>query len=145
MLTPRPLNLLLVEDNDDHAYVIERSLSRLPAIASIFRTADGPEALSLLLGQDQPPDWEQPDLILLDLNLPKVSGHDVLHRIKDDAQTQGIPVVILTTSDAEADRARAMVSHANSYVVKPIDLQCFQQVLRDLSHYWWSVDSGHAA
>ena len=83
----------------------------------------------------------EPDVILLDLKLPKIDGHEVLKRVKEDESLRSIPVVVLTTSDAEADRTKAYMSHANSYVVKPVDFDSFDRIVRDLEFYWAAVNA----
>jgi CheY-like chemotaxis protein len=98
----------------------------------VDRVCDGAEALDYLRSPKKP----RPDVVLLDLNLPKVDGHEVLARIKESPDLCTIPIVVLTTSDAEIDRLRAYREHVNSYLVKPIDFERFRQMVRELSLYW---------
>src|SRR4051812_21922705 len=107
---------LLVEDDDDHAYAVERGLRKSGINCVIARSKDGAEALDYLRVTE-----DVPDLILLDLKLPKKSGHEVLEAVKTDEELRTIPVVVLTTSNAESDRIRAYRQYANSYVIKPVD------------------------
>lgn len=141
------LNFLLVEDELDHAHLITRNLEKERISNEITHVDDGEKALKYLRKETPYEDAIRPDIILLDLKLPKVDGLQVLSEIKKDSELSAIPVVILTTSDAESDRLRAYEEHANSYVVKPVDFDKFKQMVRDLSLYWgvWNVpapDSG---
>ncbi len=127
---------LLIEDDDDHAEFLIRALKRARSTNEVERMSDGAQALTYLRGEGEHAGRPTPDVILLDLKLPKVSGHEVLAGIKSDPVLLTIPVVVLTTSDAESDRARAYASHANSYLVKPIDFEQFRQLIHDLEAYW---------
>ncbi len=126
------MRFLLVEDDDAHAAITLRSLRQNRVANAVDRVADGALALEYLRREGNP----RPDIILLDLNLPKVDGHEVLAALKEDPELCIIPVVVLTTSDAEVDRLRAYQHHANSYLVKPIDFERFREMVRDLSLYW---------
>lgn len=132
----RLMRFLLVEDDDAHAAITIRSLQQNRVINTVDRVADGAEALQYLRQQGPYADHPRPDVILLDLNLPGVDGHEVLSVVKEDADLRSIPVVVLTTSDAEIDRLRAYRHHANSYLVKPINFERFRQLVRELSLYW---------
>lgn len=134
--------MLLVEDDDDHAYLINRNLKSNHVINTIDRVADGEEAIEYLFKRGAHHKSTRPDIILLDLKLPKVDGHEVLKTIKDDPQLKQIPVVVLTTSASESDRAKAYKQNANSYVVKPLDANGFQTMIKDLSLYWGMVNLG---
>lgn len=103
---------------------------------TVFRVSDGEEALAYLRHRPPYADCPRPDVVLLDLKLPRVDGHEVLQHLKDDPDLSLIPVVVLTTSAAEADRARAYQNHANSYLVKPVDFDKFNQMVQDLKLYW---------
>ncbi|MCO8121707.1 response regulator [Stieleria sp. TO1_6] len=135
-MTPHLLTFLLVEDDDNHAHLVMRSLKKARVQNQVFRAADGAEALAFLRREGEHADKPHPDVILLDLKLPKISGHEVLASIKQDEQLRVIPVVVMTTSDAESDRAKAYEYHANSYVVKPVDFERFRQLVNDLCLYW---------
>jgi CheY-like chemotaxis protein len=139
----RLLDFLLVEDDDDHAEIVLRSLEKNRVANTVHRVADGEEAVKYLRGEGSYAGRPRPDVVLLDLRLPKLDGHEVLKIIKTDPQLLTIPVVVLTTSDAESDRARAYEHHANSYIVKPVDFAQFRQMVSDLSLYWgvWSPPS----
>lgn len=129
----RPLDFLLVEDDEDHAILVRRTLERQPATRAVRHMADGEAAMEYL---HDAPSRGLPDVILLDLNLPRAGGLEVLARIKRDPRLATIPVVVLTTSRAEGDRARAYAEHANSYLVKPIDFVQFVRMVQVLSDYW---------
>lgn len=132
----KTVNFLLVEDDDIHAHLVMRSLEKAKLEAHVARVANGAEALSYLQGVESFADEPRPDVILLDLKLPRVSGHEVLAAIKEDDDLRMIPVVVMTTSRDELDRAKAYQHHANSYVVKPADFAKFRQVVTEVSHYW---------
>lgn len=135
-MTDGPVTFLLVEDDDIHAHLVSRSMGRACGNNQLIRVADGAEALAFLRRQGCYGDVPRPDVVLLDLKLPKIDGHEVLAAIKEDKDLQMIPVVVMTTSRAESDLAKAYEHHANSYVVKPVDFQKFQQLVKDLSVYW---------
>lgn len=130
------IHFLLVEDDPDHANLVLRALDRNRVKNTVDHVVDGAEALAYLRKEGQYAQRPRPDVVLLDLNLPKVDGHQVLTEIKEDPDLQSIPVVVLTTSDAEADRLRAYRHHANSYVVKPLDFEQFRKMVDDLKYYW---------
>lgn len=142
-----PIRILLVEDNDDHAELVARNLSDHQVANKVWRVSDGREALDYLLrrGAYANPDASPtPHLILLDLRLPKVDGLEVLKELKAIEALHRIPVVILTTSDAEADVAKAQDLHANAYVVKPVDFTKFAKLMQDLGFFWlaWNTPPG---
>ncbi len=132
----RPLHFLLVEDSDAHAKLVMLQLQDKDAPITIDRVSDGVEALDYLARRGPYGGARRPDIILLDLKLPKVDGHEVLRRIKTDADLRSIPVVVLTTSETEADRQKAYANHANSFLTKPIDFLSFQRMMKDLRYYW---------
>ncbi len=140
-MTQQPVRFLLVEDDDSHAVLVMRNLERARVVNTVDRVSDGAQAMAYLRGETPFQERLLPDVVLLDLKLPKVDGLEVLERIKTDERLRTIPVVILTTSDAERDRARAYNNHVNSYVVKPIDFGQFQNMIKDLGFYWaiWNV------
>ncbi|MEI6292668.1 MAG: response regulator [Methanomicrobiales archaeon] len=134
-----PILILLVEDNEDHAELVRRSLAQNRVANRIIWVDNGEKALHYLFRQGMykdPVESPRPSLVLLDLRLPRVDGLEVLSRIKQDITLQQIPVVILTSSAAETDIAKAYEFHANSYVVKPVDFLKFTQLMDDLGFYW---------
>lgn len=131
------VRILLVEDNDDHAELVGRCFQDSGEAIQLHRVADGEEAILWL---DTRAQELLPDLVLLDLRLPKVDGMEVLAHIKGHPVLAALPVVILTTSDAEIDIARAYSSHANSYVVKPFDFSRLRDVVQTLGIYWLDVN-----
>jgi hypothetical protein len=116
--------------------LVMRNLERARVVNTVDRVSDGAAALAYLRAEAPYQQRVTPDVVLLDLKLPKVDGLEVLERIKNDEKLRTIPVVILTTSDAERDRAQAYNNHVNSYVVKPIDFAQFQNMIKDLGFYW---------
>lgn len=135
-MSPRLLTFLLVEDDDNHAHLVTRSLAKARVQNRVFRVSDGCEALAYLRQEGVHANEPHPDVILLDLNLPRLNGHEVLAEIKQDPALKAIPVVVMTTSDAESDRAKAYEHHANSYVVKPVNFDRFRELVKDLCLYW---------
>ncbi|MCX6690758.1 MAG: response regulator [Methanoregula sp.] len=134
-----PLLVLLVEDNEDHAELIKRSLAENRVEKRIIWVDNGEKALHYLLHQGEyhdPSTNQRPNLILLDLRLPRIDGLEVLRTIKGNPELQQIPVVILTSSAAETDIAKAYEFHANSYIVKPVDFLKFTRLMDDLGFYW---------
>jgi CheY-like chemotaxis protein len=134
-----PLQILLVEDDDDHAEVVVRALGNDLAVSQIHRVSDGEAALDYVFRRgiySEPRSSPRPGVILLDLRLPRVDGLKVLQTIKESTETRRIPVVILTTSDAERDMESAYQNHANSYLVKPVNFQNFTEMMRALGFYW---------
>jgi len=133
----RPLRILVVEDDDDHAELILHVLGEHHQGHRVERVSDGAAAIAYL-DQNR---GTRPELVLLDLNLPRVGGIDVLEFVKRDTQLRTIPVVVLTTSATDSDRERALAAHANSYVVKPSGFRAFEALLRDIGGYWgqWNL------
>lgn len=134
-----PIVILLVEDDPAHAEIVRRNFENFRIANQLVHVEDGQAALDYLFHQGKysnPLTSQRPALILLDLRLPKVDGIDVLKAIKADKNLNGIPVVILTTSSAETDIARAYDSHANSYLVKPVDFSQFVELMDSLGYYW---------
>ncbi len=136
----RPVNYLVIEDDQDHAEIILGVLGEHTSSHRAEHVADGAEAL-VYLERVKAGTAPTPDVILLDLKLPKVDGLEVLDHIKRDEVLCSIPVVVLTTSDAEVDRTKAYQSHANSYLVKPINFEKFEALIEELEHLLGQVES----
>ncbi len=139
-----PVSILLVEDNIDHAHLVMRKFKLFKIANKITHLEDGEAALEYLARSKS--EHRFPHLILLDLRLPKIDGLEVLREIKTNPDLMEIPVVILTTSDAETDIARAYHLHANSYLVKPVDFDKFTELMDLLGFYWicWNKNPFHA-
>lgn len=140
-----PLTILLVEDNEDHAVAVKRSLRNHQVANTIHHVLDGEAALDYLFRRrkySDPEESPRPHLVILDLRLPKVDGLEVLKIIKETDELKRLPVVILTSSQAEKDIAMAYDHHANSYVTKPLDFDKFIQLMKDIGFYWlaWNVN-----
>ncbi len=137
----KPLHVLLVEDNPNHAELVGFALDDQQVVNAVHHVSDGQEAIDYLFQRGdyaEPDKSPRPHLILLDLRLPKVDGMEVLKEIKTshDQELRRIPIVVLTSSDAEKDTAAAYDYQANSYVVKPVDFAKFQRLISDLIYYW---------
>lgn len=135
----RPLSVLLVEDNPGDADLVIETLEQGKLRLDISVAVDGAQALARLLRQAPYESVEPPDLILLDLNLPKVAGREVLARIKQEPVLKEIPVVVLTSSDAEHDIVRSYQLGANCYVTKPVGLAAFQAIVQAIEGFWFTV------
>jgi CheY-like chemotaxis protein len=138
-LAGEPLHILLVEDNEDHAELVIRGMRDQQVANKIHHVVDGEQALDYLFMRGayvDPQKNPRPNVILLDLRLPRIDGLEVLKIIKTTPSLLRIPVVILTSSDAENDIAKSYEYHANSYVIKPLDFQTFTKLMKDLGFYW---------
>lgn len=135
----QPLEILLVEDNPGDIRLIKEILKETKIQNNIQVAMDGEAALKLLFNEKNLNAAPRPDLILLDLNLPKIDGKELLSEIKDDEKLKSIPVVILTTSTAEEDIIETYNNHANSYITKPVDLDHFIGVVESIKDFWLSI------
>jgi len=135
----KPINILLVEDNPGDADLAREALEDSKLNNALHVVDDGEKAMAFLRRTGPYAEAPQPDLILLDLNLPKKDGREVLAEIKADDDLKRIPVVILTTSQAEEDVVKSYNLHANCYITKPIDLNQFLHVVRSIEDFWLSI------
>ena len=135
----KPIEILLVEDNAADVRLTEEALREGKVRNNLHVARDGMEALEFLRRQGKFAKATRPDLILLDLNLPRRDGREVLAEIKDDPALKMIPVVVLTTSSAEADIFKSYKLHANCYITKPVDLEQFVSVVKSIDDFWLTV------
>jgi len=137
------MHILLIEDDTVHVKLVERALKKSGLNSELIIIKDGEDAFNYLLNQeDESPEkkFVYPHLIFLDINLPKISGLEILRRIKQSPRLQAIPVVILTTSSNRADLEKCYEFHANSYITKPLDYEEFNQKIRSVEHYWLKIN-----
>ena len=137
--TGRPIEILLVEDSPTDALLTREALEQSKILNQLHRVENGVEALAFLRREGQYAGTPCPDLILLDLNLPKKSGIEVLQEIKEDEDLRIIPVVVLTTSKSEEDIVKSYDLHANCYIIKPVDFNKFTEVIQSIREFWFSV------
>jgi CheY-like chemotaxis protein len=135
----RRLQILVVDDDDADALMIEEALENAERQTSVARVADGREALDYLHREGQYADANRPDLILLDLNMPRMDGRETLAAIKNDDKLKAIPVVILTTSGAAPDIVASYQHRANAYVTKPFGLDDFEATVRQIDRFYSEV------
>ena len=135
----RPVEILLVEDNPGDVELTREALENSKMHNNLHVAVDGEEAMAFMRREGKFKDQLCPDLILLDLNMPKKNGMEVLDEIKSDEYLRKIPVVILTTSSAEEDVLKTYNLHANCYITKPIDLLQFQKVVKSIEDFWLSI------
>lgn len=135
----RPIEILLVEDSPADVIIMQDALAEARVLNTIHVVEDGAAAMAFLHHEGAYADTLHPDLILLDLNLPRKSGREVLAEIKADPALKRIPVVVLTTSRAEEDVWKAYDLHANCYVVKPLDFAAFVHAVQSIQQFWLSV------
>ncbi|MFA5500983.1 MAG: response regulator [Candidatus Omnitrophota bacterium] len=134
-----PIEILLVEDNPADVRLTIETLKDEKICNNLHIVNDGEEALQFLRRQGKHSDAQRPDLILLDLNLPKIDGRQVLKEIKTDDNLKVIPVVVLTVSKAEEDVMKSYNLHANCYITKPVDLEQFSKVARAIQDFWLTI------
>ncbi len=138
-MTVGPIHILLVEDNPADARLLREAVAEAAADATVSVVGDGVEALTFLRREGAHAAAPRPALILLDLNLPRLNGREVLAAVKGDPTLRRIPVVVLSTSDAPTDIAAAYDLHANAYVTKALDLDPFFAAVRALDAFWFGV------
>ncbi|MDA7541556.1 response regulator [bacterium] len=137
----RPIDILLVEDDDDDVRLITKTLKSDPFRSTLHRVRDGVEAMQYLRCERPFLDAIWPDLVLLDLNMPRMDGREVLKECGQDESLKSIPIVVFTSSNDERDILESYNHNANSYVSKPVDLIQFRDVLAALSDYWFCIVS----
>ena len=135
----RPIDILLVEDNPGDVRLTQENFKESKLHNNLFVANDGVEAMAFLRREGKFRNAVRPDLILLDLNLPKKDGREVLTEIKGDDELKSIPVVVLTISGAEEDILETYNQHGNCYITKPIDLEQFTKVVRSIEDFWLSI------
>lgn len=135
----KPINILLVEDNEGDVFLTRKAFEKAKITNTLHVAEDGEIALKMLRLQPPYENAIKPDIILLDINLPKIDGKQVLAEVKADPELRRIPVVILTSSNAEKDVLKTYDLHANSYIIKPIDIDKFREVVQAIEDFWFSV------
>jgi CheY-like chemotaxis protein len=135
----RPIHILLVEDSPSDSAMTVAALRDGHIANTVHVVTDGEQAMDCVRQRGSHAACVRPDLIILDLNLPRKDGREVLAEIKADPDLQAVPVVVLTTSSAEADIARAYQLHCNSYVIKPVGLDAFLEAMRGIERFWLQV------
>jgi two-component system, chemotaxis family, response regulator Rcp1 len=135
----QPIEILLVEDNPADVRLTTEALKEQKFCNNLNVVTDGVEAMAYLRREAKYAKALRPDVIMLDLNLPKKDGREVLKEIKSDSDLKSIPVVILTASKSEEDIAKAYLLHANCFITKPVDLTQFMKVVRVIQEFWFSI------
>lgn len=135
----RPIEILMIEDNPGDVRLARENLKEAKISNRLNVVADGAEALAYLRQEGRYAEAARPDLILLDLNLPRKNGQEVLAELKSDEKLRRIPVVVLTSSEAEEDIIKAYDLHVNSYVTKPVNLDQFIRVIRSIEDFWLAI------
>jgi two-component system response regulator len=135
----RPVEILLVEDSPTDALFAREALEYSKVCNNLHVVPDGVEALAFLHRQGKYAQAPRPDLVLLDLNLPRMDGREVLAKIKSDERFKVIPVVVLTSSKDEADVLKSYGLHANCYIVKPVDFEKFAEVVKTIENFWFAI------
>ena len=135
----RTVEILLVEDNPGDVRLTQEALRESKLANRLSVSRDGVEAMAFLRREGEYTDAPRPDLILLDLNLPRKDGREVLQEVKEDGSLRRIPVAVLTMSDAEEDIVRTYNLHANCYIRKPLDIDQFAKVVRSVEDFWFAI------
>jgi CheY-like chemotaxis protein len=135
----KPVEILIVEDNEGDVGLIEEVFEEAKIMNNLHVAEDGEEAILYLHGKGKFSGSPRPDIIILDLNLPNKDGREVLRELKEDNNLKNIPVVVLTTSNAEKDILRAYELHANAYVTKPLDFNQFINVVGSIVNFWLEI------
>jgi|SRR5687768_9710097 len=133
------IHILLVEDNEGDILLTREALEEAKMLTTLSVVKDGKEAIDFVCRKGKYTEASLPDLILLDVNLPKKNGHEVLQYIKQDEELKQIPVIILTTSSSEMDINLAYKNYANCYITKPVDVNDFMSVITTIENYWTSI------
>jgi CheY-like chemotaxis protein len=133
------ISVLLVEDDPGDVLLIREAFADHKVGNVLSTVSDGVEAMKFVRGEGEYAELERPDLVLLDLNLPRKSGAEVLAEIKGDPQLSTIPVIVLTTSEAEEDVLRSYEMHANAYITKPVDFERFKQIVHQIDNFFIGI------
>ncbi len=139
MKEARPINILLVEDNEGDVFLVKKAFEKAKIMNVIYAASDGEMAMQMLKRQSGYSDFPKPDIILLDINMPKMDGRQVLADLKADPDLCRIPVIVLTSSEAEEDVKQSYDLQASGYIVKPINLLKFQEVVTAIEDFWFSI------
>ena len=134
-----PIEILMVDDSMGDVRLAQEALKEARVRNRLSVVHDGEQAMAFLRREDGYGDAPRPDLVLLDLNMPRMDGREVLAQIKSDPDLRSIPVVVLTTSEAEADIVKAYDLHANAYITKPVDLEAFLDAVKVVEEFWLTV------
>ena len=134
-----PIEILLAEDNPGDVRLTEKALERGKIVNNLHVTENGVEAMRFLRREGEYADEPQPDLVLLDLNMPRKDGREVLEEMRGDPALRRIPVVVLTSSEAEEDVVRSYELSANAYLTKPVDFEGFVDIIERIEEFWFSV------
>jgi CheY-like chemotaxis protein len=134
-----PIEILLIEDNEGDIVLTVEALKTTKIVNNLKVIKDGEKALAYLREEGEFKGRPVPDLILLDLNLPKIDGRELLHIIKNDDKIQFVPVVILTTSKSEEDILKSYLEHANCYITKPLDMEQFIKIVQSIGDFWFNI------
>ena len=135
----KPIHILLVEDNEGDIFLVTEALEEGKIVNKVSVIKDGKEAIDFLEKKGKYENAERPDLILLDVNLPKKNGHEVLEHIKSQKNLKQIPVIMLTTSSDEKDISMSYKNHANCFITKPVDVENFLKVVYSIENFWISI------
>lgn len=135
----KPIEILLVEDNPGDVRLTQEVFKEAKILNHLSVVGDGVDAMAFLRSQGEYGDASRPDLILLDLNLPRKSGREVIAEVKGDPTLKSIPIVVLTTSSAEQDVTSAYEGHANCYITKPVDLDQFIHIVTSIEQFWLTI------
>ena len=137
MRNNRPIRILIVDDSPSDAFLATEALKRATNLAAVEVVPDGVEALAFLRREGSYAGALRPDLILLDLNMPRKDGREVLAEVKADEKLKNIPIIVLTSSSAEQDVRKAYSLHANCYLTKPVDFAKFKEVVKAIEVFWF--------
>jgi CheY-like chemotaxis protein len=135
----QPVQILLVEDSPDDILLTEEALSDAKIANELHSVMDGEAAMAFLRREGEHADAPRPDLVILDLNLPKKDGREVLTEIREDPELTSLPVIVLSTSGAAEDIAGSYARHVNAYIQKPVDFDEFLRVVRSMEEFWLSI------
>jgi CheY-like chemotaxis protein len=138
-MTTQPVEILLVEDNEDDVVLIQEAFVESRLVSAIQRVSDGEEALAYLRHEGKYNAVSLPGMVLLDINMPRKNGFEVMQAIKEDPHLRSLPVIMLTTSDREEDIVRSYAGGACSYIRKPVDLAQFQTIMSQFEVYWTMI------
>ena len=136
---PETFDILLIEDNEADVFMMQEVMKELGQSVNLHVTMDGREGMEFLLRNGRFADAPRPDLVLLDLNLPKKDGREVLAEIKQSDDLKSIPTVVLTTSESEEDISRCYMLHANSYITKPVGFGELLEMVRGIQDFWFGI------